>query len=1012
MKRSILTISLAVIAVVAVALIFSSLAAAEKGWPLNEGGEPADGGNWQGEGQLNNPIEGIQAEWYNTTKNDSAWVIENGDDILRSFSAFDYKFDLTIQNGGILRLDSVAFDLNNSEDRKIVVEDGGTLYVTNSSMAFRELIVEDGGALYFAIGNGTNSLSINIPDAPGIHVSQGSTFELRNSSVSGQTTLLTIEDPGAVVDGNQLGTTGNGEACIHLKASAPISNNQFWEYTPTGSYAIIAEKGVASQIYNNTFSGFKHGGSSIRGRAIMSFGPIEIYDNFFTEMWMTSPDSDPYVIYFVGAEPTDHDGEPVWETNRFRGDNDAPNNERVNIFKQAWFVEVTVKNKNTGNPIEDANVVVHDTEDNEVGDEMTDESGVAYFEITEYYVSALDDGLNGDSDKSNAVEEFNPFDIEGSKAGESDSLEDQTIDQDRQFEIELDLVEFDYGVSNLQFDDQINAGDNVNFDASVFNNGYDRDTDVTVEFFIVDATRGESKLGEDIVLVNLDMVHARLDALIPLIYANTNVTFKAMTTFGQDSDTSNDAFESEVTHINEKPKVFIAEPDDGETFSGIFTVAGTASDDVMVSEVQLNITGVLDWTTVSGTTAWNHDVDTSSMANGLYELNVRSKDSNGTYSDVATITFNVQNTPTISITSPGDGSLIRGNDITTMLGATQKLQAAILSVTITIDGGAPMDATMVTGWSQWKFPLKTNDDDNINSLSDGHHVFTATVMDDDGLSDSVSVTYTIYSTAESTKPVVEISTDPGFDLKTATWVKGNATDDYKVTGIQFRINDGGWQAAEEFIDTNPMNTTWRVRIQPAHTDLVPLNNILYVRAFDDDANTTALLPFNVPLEGAVDLTIGGVVLMNKDDLALKADELRVDNTIKIVVTINVVGSGETLPQVAVRLYIGGKDAATETALDKSGQFDVIFQITLKASQKGEENFAIVVDPANIIDETNDDGNAEDNNRYDDKFIGKILPPEGEDNGGSGGFIPGFEVVALITGLGVAGLIGSLRKRRD
>lgn len=1012
MKQSILTISLAVIAVVAVALIFSSLAAAEKGWPLNEGGEPENGGNWQGEGQLYNPIEGLQAEWYNTTKNDSAWIVENGDDILRSFSAFDYKFNLTIESGGILRLDSVVFDVNISEDRKIVVESGGALYVTNSTIAFRELIVEDGGAVYFAIGNGSNSLSINLPDAPGIHVLEGSTFELWNSSLSGQTTLLTIEDPGAVVDGNTLGTTGNGETCILLKASAPISNNQFWEYATMGSYAIIAEKGVTSEIYNNMFSGFKHGGSSTRGRAIMSFGPIEIYDNFFTEMWMTSPDSDPSVIYFVGAEPTDHDGDPVWETNRFRGDNDAPNNERVNFFKQAWYVEVTVKNMNTGNPIEDAFVVIHDLEDTEVGNEMTDESGIAYFEIIEYYASALDDGLNGESDKSDAVDEFNPFDIEASKAGESDSLEDQTIDQDKQFEIELDLVEFDYGVSNLQFDDQINAGDTVNFDASVFNNGYDRDTNVTVEFFIVDATRGESKLGETIVLVNLDMVHAYLDALIPIIYANTNVTFKAMTTFGQDSDTSNDDFESEVTHINEKPKVFIAEPGDGETFSGIFTVAGTASDDVMVSEVQLNITGELGWTTVNGTTAWHYDIDTSSMANGLYVLNVRSKDSNGSYSEVATISFTIQNTPTISIVSPGDGSLIKGDVITTMLGQTQKLQAAIVSVTITIDGGAPMNATTNTNWGQWSFPLKTNDEDNINSLSDGNHVFIATVTDNDGLSDSVSVTYTIYSTAESTKPVLEISTESGFNLKTTTWVAGNATDDYKVTGIQFKINDGGWQAAEEFIDTNPRNTTWRVRIQPAHPDLVPLNNILYVRAFDDDANTTALLPFNVPPEGAVDLTIGGVVLMNKDDLALKADDLRVDNTIKIVVTINVVGSGETLPQVAVRLYIGGKDAATETALDKSGQFDVIFQIVLKASQKDEDTFAIEVDPANIIDETNDDGNAEDNNRYDDKFIGKILPPEGEEDDGPSGIIPGFEVVALITGLGVAGLIGNLRKRRD
>lgn len=1007
-------LSLTVLAVVVIALIVGTTANAETGWPVNEAGEPTNGGNWQGSGQQDIPPEGIKADWYNDTKNDSAWVVEDGDNILRSFSAFDYKFDLTIQEGGILTLDSVAFSVNSSdENHRVVIEDGGQLIITNSSFACFEIYIEQGGELYFHPGNGSNTIAFDSVDSPGIMVTPGSLLELLNTSVSGPNTLVTVNDENAVIEHCSFSTSGDETACILLKASAPIPNNMFYEGSPTGTYAIIAEAGVTSEIYDNTFNGFRHGGQSKYGRAIMSYGPIEIYDNLFTRMVMDNAQSDPYVIYFIGNEPTDHGGQPVWETNRFRGKNGIANNERVNIFKQAWNVEVTVNNANSGNPIEGAEVNIEDNGDFVVATEMTDEFGKAYFEIAEFYVSALDDGDSGDSTKNKADQ--NPYDIEASKDTETDVLDDQTINVDKQFALALDLLEFDFGVSDLGFPEIINIGDTINFDATVFNNGYDRDSTVKVEFYIVDGTRAENKLGETNVLVDLDFVHAYLDAVIPVEYANTDVTFMAKTIFANEENTANDAFTSASVHINEKPTVAITAPADGEIFSELMAVTGTAADDVSVSEVQVNITGSMDWTKVTGTTDWQIDIDTVTLGlmNGVYELNARAMDGNGSFSDVATITFNVLNKPKISITSPAADSLLLGNTTITMLGSSTKLDTDIQRVFVTIDETTVINATKVSGdWSQWQLPLKTVSVDVINTLSDGEHTFMATVEDGAGLTNTVTVTYTVYSTDPATDPELIITTGH-FNLTADTWVAGTATDDYKVTKIQYRVNDGDWSDAQDVQNLGSDSVTWRAQITLANKDLAEGTNIVYIRADDDDSNTTKLLQFTVLAEGLVDLTIGEVVQLNELGTALKASDLKVDNVIKIVVTIHVAGTGINLPQVAVRITIGGDDAGTKTEENVTGQFDVTFSLTLKASMEGKKTFSIKVDPANIIDENNEAGDAETNNVYDETFPGTSgIGKSGtvSDNGDS--FLPGFEVSIMVAAMAFGGFMALVRKRRE
>jgi len=1003
------------VAIVAVAFIIGGIASAEEGWPMNEAGEPGNGGNWQGTGQLDIEPEGIFADWYNTTNESTSWIVEDGDDILRSFSAFDYVYDLTIQDGGILHLDSVDFRVNSTdENHTVVIEAGGKLNITNSSFSGWKILVQPGGELYIHPGNGSSAVSIDKPDAPGIIVSSGSVFESINASISGASTLVTIEDTDPVINGTMFSTYGDDKPCILLKAAADIHGNKFMEMAQKGSYAIIAEEGIDSKIYDNEFEGFKYG-FNINGRAIMSYGPLEIYDNLFTRMKMASPEGDPYVIYFVGVEPTDHDGQPVWETNRFNGKDSTNHNERVNMFKQAWNVEVTVTNNRTGNPIQDALVEIRDKDDYLWEDALTDAVGQAFFELAEFIVSANDDGPSGDSPKS--TRDLYPYDIEASKEGQNDVKKGEDILMDSQFELGLDLMEFDYGVDNLELTPpDITAGDIINLKATVFNNGYNRETTVTVEFLIDDATRGEVKLGETDVLMDYEQNFASLDAQVPLSYANQDVIFKARTTFDpqKDGDTSNDEYVSDTVHINEKPTATITSPDAGETISGTINVTGTAGDnDGTVGEVAISITGYLNWILVEGTDSWYYELNTEGlgMANGDYIIEIRSKDNNNSYSDIASLTVTVMNTPTVTILSPGDGSLVLGNaTAVTMVGATQKLEAAISNVAVSIDGGAELDAVkVVSDWSQWQMPLKTNDVDLINTLSDGSHTFTAHVYDEDGLTNTFSVTYTIYSMNETTNPVVVIETQP-FTIIRDTMVEGYATDDFNVVDIKYRINDGDWDDATEIFNIDTRNTSWRIKIAINNKALDEGSNYLEVRAFDDDGNTTGALTIIKLQTGLVDLTITEVTLQNSDGKALGKDDLETGKFIKLIVDVGVDMVGSDPIPVSVQVQIGGTEAA-RLQKNVSSDFSLTFSITLKESMIGKKSYSVIVDPANIVPEDNADGNAEANNRDDGELPGTI--EEGtSSNGDNGGLIPAFEIMTMVSALAIAVIVGLYRKRRD
>ena len=995
--KKIMIISLTVVAIAALAFITGQVASGEKGWPMNTNGDPANGGNWMGNGSQEIPggpggnPPAKHADWYNTTHSNEDWVIENGDNITRSYSAFNFQHDLIIESGGALHLDSVFFIMNStSQTHKIWVKPGGTLYITNSTISTREILVE--GTMYAEQGNQTNQISIDSATAPGVELKSGCTAEIVNSTITGSGTLITVEEPGAVIHGDTLSTATDFAACIHLKAAAEIYGNTFDESSLVGSYGILADQGVNSKVHDNTFQNFKGDVNQDKiGRAILSYGPLEIYDNLFSRMIANNP-SESYIIYFLGAEPTTHD-KSVWEDNRFRGRTGGVGDERVNVFKQAWNVEVTVTNSNNGNPIEDAEVNFTDVNDYTVT-KTTGADGKANFEVPEYYVSATDDGDAGHTTK-NAIQ-LNPYDIEASKEGKNASLNDQTIDADKQFTLQLDLIQYDYGVSNLDIPASINAGDTVTLTATVFNNGYDRSTTVTVYFYI-----GTEELGTANLLVQHDFDYVDFDATIPASYGGQDVVFKAKTNYAQDSNHTNDEYTSGSVHINGKPTVAVTAPADGSTVEGTVNITGTASDDVGVALVKVSVDAGTAANAV-GTTSWYYNLDTAALSNGAHMVHVQAFDTSGVGSDIVSFNITVMNKPQIAVISPADGSQVFGNQTVNMVGSTTKLGANINRVTVSIDGGPEMNATTTGDWSQWTFPLKTDTVDHLNTLSDGEHAFTATVYDTAGLHNSVTVTYIVHSFNESTNPVVEITTQP-FEITETTWVTGNATDDYKVTAVKYRLNSGAWQDATEANGLGTASVTWRVRVNP--DNLVEGQNTLDVRAFDSDANSTGTL--TIMKSGAVgwDLSISDsdITLASAAGTELKKSDLVEEKIIKVMVHVTVSGSG-TLPQVVVKVSIGGIDAGSHTEENVTGSFDVTFSVTLKHAMVGKDTATVKVDPANIVQETNENNNAVTVS-LPDKISAKSNEPSSKKT-------PGFETVALIAGIGIAGLLALSRKRRD
>ena len=195
------------------------------------------------------------------------------------------------------------------------------------------------------------------------------------------------------------------------------------------------------------------------------------------------------------------------------------------------------------------------------------------------------------------------------------------------------------------------------------------------------------------------------------------------------------------------PSVALSSPAPGATVSGTVAVAGTASDNVKVANVQVSVDGGT-WQTASGTTSWNWSWSTTGLANGTHTVAARATDTSGNVSTAASESVTVGNPtpdttpPAVVIASPASGSTVSA---TATVSGSSSDNVAVASVQVSVDGGSWQAVTGTTSWT-WSW--------NTGALANGSHTLSARSTDTSGnvsqtASESVNVSNTTSTNSSS-----------------------------------------------------------------------------------------------------------------------------------------------------------------------------------------------------------------------------------------------------------------------
>ncbi len=280
----------------------------------------------------------------------------------------------------------------------------------------------------------------------------------------------------------------------------------------------------------------------------------------------------------------------------------------------------------------------------------------------------------------------------------------------------------------------INEGESTTFDAVI----YSMDPPIDYSIILYDSNYNALYTFEQ--GTTTDSLYESLDIEVNKSHYSTYGTFYIILTA---TDSRGDSSYSQLTlTVNQYgwPTASITDPFDGDTFivgdTITFSGYGTDIDGTIVSyNWTSNLNGLLN----SGTGDFS-SFSTNSLAIGTHTITFTVVDDEGkTGSDSITINIKQLNEPTASIVSPLDGQEFKQGDTITFSGSGSDLDGNIVSYswTSSIDGQLSTSASFQT-----------------SNLSAGTHTITFTVTDDDGLTNSDSITITV---KELNAPVVSIT---------------------------------------------------------------------------------------------------------------------------------------------------------------------------------------------------------------------------------------------------------------
>lgn len=172
------------------------------------------------------------------------------------------------------------------------------------------------------------------------------------------------------------------------------------------------------------------------------------------------------------------------------------------------------------------------------------------------------------------------------------------------------------------------------------------------------------------------------------------------------------------------PQLTVSSPSDGTTVSGLMTVAGSASDNVGVTRVEVQVDDGAN-EVATGTTSWSSAVDTRNLADGSHTITARAFDAAG-LAAARSISVTIANgsvdsaPPVVAIEAPTDGASVKGT-ISVVGSATD--DSRVVKVEVAIDGSAWVPAAGTTSWS-------ASVDTRIHP--DGPHTIVARAVDASG----------------------------------------------------------------------------------------------------------------------------------------------------------------------------------------------------------------------------------------------------------------------------------------
>ena len=349
------------------------------------------------------------------------------------------------------------------------------------------------------------------------------------------------------------------------------------------------------------------------------------------------------------------------------------------------------------------------------------------------------------------------------------------------------------------------------------------------------------------------------------------------------------------------PTVSITDPVGGSTVTGTVSVEADAWDDLGVTQVQFFDGSTSLGTDTNAADGWSVPWDTTAATEGSHALTGTATDTIGQTTTSATVNVTVDNLdspPSVMLTSPSNGSALKG---TVTVQADASDDKGVAQVEFFLDGltRLGLDTDGSNGWSApW---------DTTTPAGEGPHTLTAVATDTlNQTNTSAAVNVTVDNTAPTSVAITAPTS--GQTVSQTVTVQATASDGQGVASVQFLL-DGSTDIGTDTDGSNGWSISWNT--QPTTNGTYGLTAV----AFDAAGNATTSEPVSVnvdnPLTGTLDIPIAtslddveeynakGSVTATSSDLDMMLDGTRAQRAIGLRFI------GVTVPQGAtiVNAYI-------------------------------------------------------------------------------------------------------------